>query len=60
MTIEPSILYLGTPVVLISTHNEDGSSNEEIVPSRLAAIEEKLYRMPDVDLARSAALANAS
>ena len=26
-TIEPSILYLGTPVVLISSLNEDGSSN---------------------------------
>jgi flavin reductase (DIM6/NTAB) family NADH-FMN oxidoreductase RutF len=25
--IEPSILYLGTPVVLISTRNEDGSTN---------------------------------
>ena len=24
---EPSILYLGTPVVLISTENEDGSAN---------------------------------
>ncbi|MBP0495921.1 flavin reductase family protein [Pararoseomonas indoligenes] len=27
VTIEPSILYLGTPVVLISTQNEDGSAN---------------------------------
>lgn len=26
-TIEPAILYFGTPVVLISTVNEDGSSN---------------------------------
>ena len=26
-TIEPSILYLGTPVVLISTRNVDGSAN---------------------------------
>jgi len=26
-TIEPKILYLGTPVVLISTLNEDGSAN---------------------------------
>ena len=26
-TIEPSILYLGTPVVLISTENEDGTAN---------------------------------
>ncbi|HZQ45848.1 MAG TPA: flavin reductase family protein [Verrucomicrobiae bacterium] len=26
-TIEPSILYFGTPVVLISTLNEDGSTN---------------------------------
>ena len=26
-TIEPSILYFGTPVVLISTLNEDGTSN---------------------------------
>lgn len=26
-TIEPAILYLGTPVVLISTTNEDGSPN---------------------------------
>jgi len=25
--IEPGILYLGTPVVLISTLNEDGSAN---------------------------------
>jgi flavin reductase (DIM6/NTAB) family NADH-FMN oxidoreductase RutF len=25
--IEPSILYLGTPVVLVSTRNEDGSTN---------------------------------
>jgi flavin reductase (DIM6/NTAB) family NADH-FMN oxidoreductase RutF len=27
ITLEPSILYLGTPVVLVSTLNEDGSSN---------------------------------
>jgi flavin reductase (DIM6/NTAB) family NADH-FMN oxidoreductase RutF len=27
VTIEPSILYLGTPVVLISTLNEDGGAN---------------------------------
>ena len=27
VTIEPSILYLGTPVVLISTLNEDGTAN---------------------------------
>jgi flavin reductase (DIM6/NTAB) family NADH-FMN oxidoreductase RutF len=27
LTIEPSILYLGTPVVLISTENPDGSAN---------------------------------
>ncbi|WP_293372716.1 flavin reductase family protein [Nevskia sp.] len=27
VTIEPAILYFGTPVVLISTINEDGSSN---------------------------------
>jgi flavin reductase (DIM6/NTAB) family NADH-FMN oxidoreductase RutF len=27
VAIEPAILYLGTPVVLISTVNEDGSSN---------------------------------
>jgi flavin reductase (DIM6/NTAB) family NADH-FMN oxidoreductase RutF len=27
VTIEPPILYLGTPVVLISTLNEDGSAN---------------------------------
>ncbi len=26
-TIEPKILYFGTPVVLISTLNEDGSAN---------------------------------
>src|SRR5271168_2652750 len=26
-TIEPGVLYLGTPVVLISTVNEDGSFN---------------------------------
>ena len=26
VTIEPSILYLGTPVVLISTQNEDGTA----------------------------------
>lgn len=26
-TIEPSILYFGTPVVLVSTRNEDGSAN---------------------------------
>ncbi|MBA4185864.1 MAG: flavin reductase family protein [Acidobacteria bacterium] len=26
-TIEPKILYLGTPVVLISTRNEDGTAN---------------------------------
>jgi flavin reductase (DIM6/NTAB) family NADH-FMN oxidoreductase RutF len=26
-TIDPSILYLGTPVVLVSTRNADGSSN---------------------------------
>jgi flavin reductase (DIM6/NTAB) family NADH-FMN oxidoreductase RutF len=25
--IKPSILYFGTPVVLLSTHNEDGSTN---------------------------------
>ncbi|MET0239476.1 MAG: flavin reductase family protein [Sphingobium sp.] len=27
VAIEPSILYLGTPVVLISTQNEDGTAN---------------------------------
>jgi flavin reductase (DIM6/NTAB) family NADH-FMN oxidoreductase RutF len=27
LSIEPSILYMGTPVVLISTQNEDGSAN---------------------------------
>jgi flavin reductase (DIM6/NTAB) family NADH-FMN oxidoreductase RutF len=27
VTIEPAILYLGTPVVLISTQNEDGTAN---------------------------------
>lgn len=27
VSIEPAILYFGTPVVLISTLNEDGSSN---------------------------------
>jgi len=27
VTIEPSILYLGTPVILISTSNEDGTAN---------------------------------
>ena len=27
VTIEPSILYLGTPVILISTENEDGTAN---------------------------------
>ena len=27
MTVEPSILYFGTPVVLLSTSNEDGSPN---------------------------------
>src|SRR5215469_10137749 len=27
VSVEPSILYLGTPVVLISTVNEDGSFN---------------------------------
>jgi flavin reductase (DIM6/NTAB) family NADH-FMN oxidoreductase RutF len=26
-TIEPAILYFGTPVVLIGSTNEDGSSN---------------------------------
>jgi flavin reductase (DIM6/NTAB) family NADH-FMN oxidoreductase RutF len=26
-TIQPNILYFGTPVVLISTLNEDGSAN---------------------------------
>ena len=31
-----------------------GVSNVEIVPSRLAEIEERLYRMPDVDRARKA------
>ncbi len=25
--IEPAVLYLGTPVVLITTQNEDGSAN---------------------------------
>jgi hypothetical protein len=27
VTVEPSILYFGTPVVLISTENEDGTAN---------------------------------
>lgn len=27
LTIQPSILYFGTPVVLLSTENEDGSAN---------------------------------
>ena len=26
-TIDPAILYFGTPVVLVSTQNEDGSPN---------------------------------
>jgi flavin reductase (DIM6/NTAB) family NADH-FMN oxidoreductase RutF len=26
-TIEPAILYFGTPVVLVSSHNEDGTTN---------------------------------
>ena len=26
-SIEPAILYFGTPVVLVSTLNEDGSAN---------------------------------
>jgi len=25
--VEPAILYFGTPVVLVSSENEDGSSN---------------------------------
>jgi hypothetical protein len=32
-TIEPSILYFGTPVVLISTRNEDGTRHCEMVLS---------------------------
>lgn len=36
-----------------------GVSGEEIVPSRLAEIEEQAYRMPDVDRARGEALAAA-
>lgn len=36
-----------------------GVSDVEILPSRLAQIEEKLYRMPDVDRAREATLENA-
>ena len=35
-------------------------SNTEIVPSRLAEIDEKIYRMPDVDRARDAPLAPAA
>jgi flavin reductase (DIM6/NTAB) family NADH-FMN oxidoreductase RutF len=27
LTVEPSILYFGTPVALLSTINEDGSAN---------------------------------
>src|SRR6188472_120564 len=27
LSVEPAILYLGTPVVLVSSTNEDGSSN---------------------------------
>ena len=27
VSVEPAILYFGTPVVLISTVNEDGTSN---------------------------------
>ncbi|MGI8308307.1 hypothetical protein [Saccharopolyspora hattusasensis] len=27
MTIAPSILYFGTPVVLLSTENSDGTAN---------------------------------
>ena len=27
VTSEPAILYFGTPVVLVSTFNEDGSAN---------------------------------
>ncbi len=27
INVEPSILYFGTPVVFISTRNEDGSTN---------------------------------
>lgn len=32
-TIEPSILYFGTPVVLISTRNEDGTTNVSPISS---------------------------
>lgn len=32
ITIEPSTLYLGTPVVLISTQNEDGTANLGLIP----------------------------
>ncbi len=32
-TIEPSILYFGTPVVLVSTRNEDGTTNVAPVSS---------------------------
>lgn len=34
-----------------------GVSSSEIIPSRLAEIEEKSYRMPDVDRARDGVLA---
>jgi hypothetical protein len=33
-----------------------GVSEAEIVPSRLAEIDERIYRMPDVDRAREAML----
>ena len=36
-----------------------GVSSGEIVPSRLAEIEEKCYRMPDVDRARDGVLESA-
>jgi len=52
-TIHPSILYVGTPVVLIGTVNEDGTPNlapissawwQAVHHSRLAEISEELYR----------------
>jgi len=45
--VDPAILYFGTPVVLVSSLNEDGSPNlapMRIHPSRLAEIPESMDR----------------
>jgi len=43
-TVDPAILYFGTPVVLVSTENEDGSANLAPMSSYTDRIDPEAWR----------------